>query len=204
MPIKQGSTSRYDHGFSPASKTATMRSLTTKGYCRLRAWIIARYIAILNLLYTTLFHRTDQARGNPHVRQAIFKSVASILILHSVSGLFFPNVTSNAVEKYGPRRILDRCTNFLNHGFVLSTTTLIAQLSAVPSIHKPIFGTDRFHVKLMEKYWNLMKHPVEDPTTDSVQSVTFAILLLVGMYCAGFRYGEHSIAYISVLQVNVN
>lgn len=105
--------------------------------------------------------------------------------------------------KYGPKRILERCTNFLNRGFVLGTTTLIAQLSQVPAAYEPIFVTGRFHVRLMEKYWVYTKNPSEDPEAHSVQSVTLAMLLLIGMCCAGRCYGVYLVAYVSFLQVNV-
>ncbi|KAG9047459.1 hypothetical protein FS837_002172, partial [Tulasnella sp. UAMH 9824] len=121
------------------------------------------HATILNLLYTALFHRTDQAHGDPDVRQAIFKNISNILSPYSASELSFPEVSSNAVKKYGPKRILERCTDLLNHGFVGGATTVIAQLSQVPVAHEPIFLTGRLHLRLVEKYWGWTKNPSEDP-----------------------------------------
>lgn len=143
------------------------------------------HASILDLLYTTLFHRVDQAWGDPNVRRSIFKSLSKILIPHSASGLFFPEITRDAIRRYGPKRILERCTTFLNHGFILGTTSVIAQLAQVSTAHEPLFAIGKFHVTLLSKYWEWIKNP-EDTPEDDPESVTFAVLVLIGMYCPGF------------------
>ncbi|KAG8963634.1 hypothetical protein FRC05_004567 [Tulasnella sp. 425] len=124
------------------------------------------HASILDLLYTTLFHRVDQAWGDPNVRRSIFKSLSKILIPHSASGLFFPDITRDAIRRYGPKRILERCTAFLNHGFILGTTSVIAQLSQVSTAHELLFATGRFHVTLLSKYWEWIKNPDDSPEDD--------------------------------------
>ncbi|KAG8960001.1 hypothetical protein FRC00_001002 [Tulasnella sp. 408] len=138
------------------------------------------HAAVLNLLYSALFHRIDQAHGDPDIRRAIFQDAASILVYHSAIALSFPEVASNAVVKCGPERILERCTDFLSNGFIIGVTSLITHLSQVPAAHGPIFVTGRFHVRLMEKYWAWTENPVEDPEPVSAQSMTFITLKLVG------------------------
>lgn len=138
------------------------------------------HAAIISLLYAALFHQIDQSHGDPDVRRAIFKNVAKILVHYAAVGLSFPEVASNAVVKYGPKRIIEGCTDFLGSGFILGVAALITHLSQVPAAHDPIFVTGRFHVRLMEKYWAWTGNPVEDPEPVSAQSITYTTLTLVG------------------------
>ncbi|KAG8908877.1 hypothetical protein FRC01_007210 [Tulasnella sp. 417] len=156
------------------------------------------HVGVLKLLYTTLFHRPDQERGDPGIRLAIFECLAQILIPQSATILLFPEVTSNAFEKYGSKRIVERCTDALNHGCILGGTTLVELLSKVPVAHEPLFATGRLHIKLLQNYWFWTKTPVGAPEPDSVVSATFALLLLLGSYGAGLCVGVSSITYFSI------